>query len=79
MCAWVSKPGSSSQAVEDCLFLGKPSSSQASPFSFFLLIYLGGTDIEIGTWISTNGSENEYNCFGIKLPVSSKAENLHSL
>lgn len=36
-------------------------------------------DIEIGTWISTNGSENEYNCFGIKLPVSSKAENLHSL
>lgn len=38
-----------------------------------------GKDIEIGTWISPNGSENEYNCFGIKWPVSSKAENLHSL
>lgn len=38
-----------------------------------------GNDFEIGTWISTNRSENEYNCSGIKLPVSSKAENLHSL
>ena len=28
---------------------------------------------------STSGSENEYNCFDVKLPISSKAENLHSL
>lgn len=28
---------------------------------------------------STSGSENEYNCFDVKLPISSKAENLHPL